>query len=133
MFSGNRSFATYKEVVRVNDIEKCVFQCCLQKSECNVAFMSNGRCYHVQCASDEHCLPVKRAGMEDKWKMVLVNPTTLGRLNLIKKNILDIFCGFHHNFNRFPTMGDFTKFFSSRNFLVLYPKAKRSRNAICTS
>lgn len=85
MFSGNRSFATYKEVVRVNDIEKCVFQCCLQKSECNVAFMSNGRCYHVQCASDEHCLPVKRAGMEDKWKMVLVNPTTLGRLNLIKK------------------------------------------------
>lgn len=55
--------------------------------------MSNGRCYHVQCASDEQCFPVKRAGMADKWKMVLVNPTTLGKLNLIQKK----FCGFLHN------------------------------------
>lgn len=80
--AGNRSSTEYKEVSHVNDIEKCVFQCCLQKSECNVAFMSNGRCFHVRCVSDEQCLPLKRSGMADKWKMVLVKPISAGTIPL---------------------------------------------------
>lgn len=74
--TGNRSSTEYKEVLHANDIEKCVLQCCLQKLECNVAFMSSGRCYHVRCVSDEQCLPMRRNGMADKWKMVLVRPVS---------------------------------------------------------
>lgn len=40
--------------------------------------MSSGRCFHVQCVNDEQCLPIKQAGIYDKWKTVLVNPVTPG-------------------------------------------------------
>lgn len=50
--------------------------CCLAES-CNIAFIVDERCYHVQCVSDELCLPLPRPNSR-KWgarvSMILVKP-----------------------------------------------------------
>lgn len=76
---GNKSAGTYKEFLRASGIEQCAVQCCMQKSECNVAFVLNDKCYHVKCKDDELCMPLERNNLEVKLKMVLVNPVTPGK------------------------------------------------------
>lgn len=79
MFStGNKTAGTYKEFLRASGIEQCAVQCCLQKSECNVAFFFDKKCYHVKCKNDEVCMPLERVNLEFKLKMVLVNPVASG-------------------------------------------------------
>lgn len=77
-FAGNKTAGTYKEFSKAPSIEMCAIQCCLQKLECNVAFVFNEKCFHVNCKDDEQCMPLERVNMESKLKMVLVNPVTPG-------------------------------------------------------
>ncbi|XP_073962092.1 dyslexia-associated protein KIAA0319 isoform X2 [Choristoneura fumiferana] len=50
--------------------------CCLVDT-CNIVFIYDGRCFHVDCVSDELCLPLLRTG-SPKWEshvsMILVKP-----------------------------------------------------------
>lgn len=75
---GNKTAGTYKEFLKASAIDTCAIQCCIQKSECNVAFVFNEKCFHVKCKSNEQCMPLERTNMESKLKMVLVNPVTSG-------------------------------------------------------
>lgn len=74
MSIGNKTAGTYKEFLKASGIETCAVQCCMQKTECNVAFVFNNKCFHVKCNDDEQCMPLERTNMEFKLKMVLVNP-----------------------------------------------------------
>ncbi|XP_059616383.1 dyslexia-associated protein KIAA0319-like protein [Phlebotomus argentipes] len=64
----------FSEHPNVRTLEECVQECCDHGSGCNSAFMFNGTCYHVKCASDQLCLPVRRYPNNTKLHMVLVNP-----------------------------------------------------------
>lgn len=79
LFAGNKTAGMYKEFLKASAIESCAIQCCIQKAECNVAFVFNEKCFHVKCNSNEQCLPLERTNMELKLKMVLVNPVTPGK------------------------------------------------------
>lgn len=79
MYSGNKTAGTYKEFLKASGIETCAVQCCMQKTECNVAFVFNNKCFHVKCNDDEKCMPLERTNMEFKLKMVLVNPVAPGK------------------------------------------------------
>uniref|UniRef100_A0A1L8D917 Putative serine-type protease inhibitor n=1 Tax=Nyssomyia neivai TaxID=330878 RepID=A0A1L8D917_9DIPT len=57
-------------------LESCVQVCCDNGVECNSAFMFNGTCYHVKCASDPLCLPLRRSPNNTKLYMVLVRPVS---------------------------------------------------------
>lgn len=82
LFAGNETAGTYKEYLKASAIDTCAIQCCIQKSECNVAFVFNDKCFHVKCKSNEQCMPLERTNMETKLKMVLVNPVAPGKLAL---------------------------------------------------
>lgn len=60
----------------------CVESCCADKVNCNVAFVFSEKCYHVQCISNELCLPSKnitsQASKQPLVQMVLVNPVDEG-------------------------------------------------------
>lgn len=71
----------FKEYMRAPAIDTCAIKCCIQKSECNVAFVFNERCFHVKCNSNEECMPLERTNMEANLKMVLINPTTPGNIH----------------------------------------------------
>uniref|UniRef100_A0A6B2EFS6 Putative serine-type protease inhibitor n=1 Tax=Phlebotomus kandelakii TaxID=1109342 RepID=A0A6B2EFS6_9DIPT len=58
-------------------LEECVQMCCDHGAGCNSAFMFNGTCYHVKCASDQLCLPLRRYPNTTKLYMVLVNPVSV--------------------------------------------------------
>lgn len=75
---GNKTAGTYKEFLKASAIDTCAIQCCIQKTECNVAFVFNEKCFHVKCKSDDQCMPLERTNMETKLKMVLVNPVAPG-------------------------------------------------------
>ncbi|VVD01179.1 unnamed protein product [Leptidea sinapis] len=49
--------------------------CCIEET-CNIVFIVDTRCYHVECVTDELCLPLPRSGR--KWdghvSMILVKP-----------------------------------------------------------
>lgn len=75
---GNKTAGTYKEFLKASVIDTCAIQCCMQKDECNVAFVFNEKCFHVKCNSDDACMPLERTNMETKLKMVLVNPVNSG-------------------------------------------------------
>lgn len=76
MPQGNLSAGVYVEVKDAPKLKNCVVQCCVQP-KCNVAFMTDGKCYHVSCKSDELCLPVMspNADSVERISMVLVQPT----------------------------------------------------------
>lgn len=80
---GNKTAGTYKEFLKASGIETCAVQCCMQNTECNVAFVFNNKCFHVKCKDDEQCMPLERTHMEFKLKMVLVNPVAIGKANTI--------------------------------------------------
>lgn len=75
---GNKSAGEYKEIEEGKQIESCVMRCCADKDYCNVAFLFNRTCYHVRCFTDEECLPLKRPGVSEPMKMVLVSPSKGG-------------------------------------------------------
>lgn len=52
--------------------ESCVQKCCL--SECNIVFILNSTCYHINCLSSESCFPVKWRNVTSHLRMILVKP-----------------------------------------------------------
>ncbi|KAF7265718.1 hypothetical protein GWI33_020801 [Rhynchophorus ferrugineus] len=73
---GNISAGYYEEIKDINSIKPCVLKCCI-KTSCHVAFMTDDKCYHVNCNSNELCIPTLNLNPEtiDHVQMVLVKPT----------------------------------------------------------
>nr|CAI5843930.1 unnamed protein product [Callosobruchus analis] len=73
---GNLSAGHYDKIDSITKLEDCVVECCL-KDTCNVAFMNKDKCYHIQCDSDELCLPTPSENPDTSkfLSMVLVKPT----------------------------------------------------------
>lgn len=76
LFLGNLTAGNFSEKKELKGVKQCVMACCLAEL-CNVAFTVDSRCYHIECVSDELCLPLPRPGAH-KWDshvaMVLVKP-----------------------------------------------------------
>ncbi|CAD1471833.1 unnamed protein product [Heterotrigona itama] len=72
---GNLSSGIYTTQHHLSTIKHCVAACCT-KTECNVALMHNGTCYHVQCESSKKCIPLYRKDLANETppSMVLVKP-----------------------------------------------------------
>lgn len=73
------------------DLHTCLLECC-KKIDCNAAIFFNQKCFHVDCATDNLCLP-KRKNETLNLQMVLVKPVSEGR---IKNKNLRI--NLHNNF-----------------------------------
>ncbi|XP_050347693.1 dyslexia-associated protein KIAA0319 isoform X2 [Nymphalis io] len=73
---GNLTAGNYTEKTDLKGLRQCVMACCLEDS-CNIVFIVESRCFHVECVSDELCLPLPRVGSR-KWdthvSMILVKP-----------------------------------------------------------
>ncbi|XP_068617646.1 dyslexia-associated protein KIAA0319 [Battus philenor] len=74
--AGNLTAGNFSEKMDLKGVKQCVMGCCLAES-CNIVFTVESRCYHVECVSDELCLPLPRVGTH-KWEshvsMILVKP-----------------------------------------------------------
>lgn len=75
MPKGNLSAGIFEEIQDVSNLGKCVLKCC-EKPMCNVAFTSDGKCYHVDCKSNELCAPL---AVNRPIDMVLVRPKNTDR------------------------------------------------------
>lgn len=66
----------FKEIEGVSNVKDCVVRCC-RHEQCNVAFMTDDKCYQVTCTTDELCKPVLSPNSDSKEHvfMVLVKPT----------------------------------------------------------
>ncbi|KAH9633261.1 hypothetical protein HF086_006863 [Spodoptera exigua] len=74
---GNLTAGNYTEKPGLKGLKQCVMECCMSES-CNIVFIYDQRCFHVECVSDELCLPLQRTGSR-KWEashvsMILVKP-----------------------------------------------------------
>lgn len=73
---GNLTAGNFTEKTTLKGLRQCVVSCCITDT-CNIVFIVETRCYHVECASDELCLPLMRTGSR-KWdshvSMILVKP-----------------------------------------------------------
>ncbi|XP_026726314.1 dyslexia-associated protein KIAA0319 [Trichoplusia ni] len=74
---GNLTAGNYTEKPNLKGLKQCVMECCLTDT-CNIVFIYDLRCFHVECVSDELCLPLQRTGSR-KWEashvsMILVKP-----------------------------------------------------------
>ncbi|CAB3253365.1 unnamed protein product [Arctia plantaginis] len=73
---GNLTAGNYTEKMGLKGLKQCVMECCLAES-CNIVFIYDARCFHVECVSDELCLPLQRSDTR-KWEstvsMILVKP-----------------------------------------------------------
>lgn len=76
---GNKTAGIYTPHSNGTDLRQCVLDCCqsARKRKCNVAFVYNTTCYHVECSDDEACLPLKR-NVTTTLQLVLVQPKTDG-------------------------------------------------------
>lgn len=73
---GNISAGVYEEITEINTLKPCVLKCCT-KDVCNVAFMTDDKCYHISCKSNELCIPTMHLDpvTAEHVAMVLVKPT----------------------------------------------------------
>ncbi|XP_030751271.1 dyslexia-associated protein KIAA0319 homolog [Sitophilus oryzae] len=73
---GNISAGVYEEITDVRSLKPCVLKCCV-KPLCHVAFLTDDKCYHINCNSNELCIPTLNTNPEtiDHVQMVLVKPT----------------------------------------------------------
>ncbi|XP_072944852.1 dyslexia-associated protein KIAA0319 [Epargyreus clarus] len=74
---GNLTAGNYSEKTDLKGLKQCVIACCLAET-CNIVFIVETKCYHVECVSNELCLPLPRVGGH-KWdarhvSMILVKP-----------------------------------------------------------
>lgn len=95
--AGNLSAGNYTHAPADRRLWPCVLSCCTQLAQCNVAFMVADKCYHVQCVSNELCMPhrheapangsttaaaaggdSKETGGDSELRMVLVHPVDGG-------------------------------------------------------
>lgn len=72
---GNLSQDIFTSWPRVVGMRQCIATCC-SELRCNVAFMHNNTCYHVQCSTSKMCMPLYRPDLpsENTPSMVLVKP-----------------------------------------------------------
>ncbi|XP_070161283.1 dyslexia-associated protein KIAA0319 [Polyergus mexicanus] len=72
---GNLTGGTYTQQIHLSNIQDCVIACC-KKPLCNVAFMHNNTCYHVECDNSMVCVPLYRPELanDNPPSMVLVRP-----------------------------------------------------------
>ncbi|XP_071632449.1 dyslexia-associated protein KIAA0319 [Temnothorax longispinosus] len=72
---GNLTGGTYTQQIHLSNMQDCVMACC-KKPLCNVAFMHNGTCYHVECENSMVCVPLYRPELanDNPPSMVLVRP-----------------------------------------------------------
>ncbi|XP_026756071.2 dyslexia-associated protein KIAA0319 [Galleria mellonella] len=74
---GNLTAGNYTEQAGLKGLRQCVMACCLSEI-CNIVFIVDSRCFHLQCVSDELCLPLQRTPGNHKWdahiSMILVKP-----------------------------------------------------------
>ncbi|CAH4029959.1 unnamed protein product [Pieris brassicae] len=75
MPAGNLTAGNYTEKTDLKGLKQCVMSCCLA-DDCNIVFIVDSRCYHIECVTDELCLPLPRSGRN--WNrhvsMILVKP-----------------------------------------------------------
>ncbi|CAG9767299.1 unnamed protein product [Ceutorhynchus assimilis] len=73
---GNISAGFFEEITDSSTLKPCVQTCCLKPS-CHVAFMTDDKCYHITCTSNELCVPTMNMNPNtvDHVAMVLVKPT----------------------------------------------------------
>ncbi|XP_047521550.1 dyslexia-associated protein KIAA0319-like protein isoform X2 [Pieris napi] len=75
MPAGNLTAGNYTEKTDLKGLKQCVMSCCLADN-CNIVFIVDSRCYHIECVTDELCLPLPRSGRN--WNrhvsMILVKP-----------------------------------------------------------
>lgn len=66
---------TFTEIEGIKTLKKCVLECCV-KEDCNVAFMTDDKCYHIDCVRNELCIPALSPNPDtfDHVSMVLVRP-----------------------------------------------------------
>ncbi|KAF5288345.1 hypothetical protein FQR65_LT12080 [Abscondita terminalis] len=75
---GNISAGTYIEISDATDFKQCVKKCCF-KDDCNVAFRTDDKCYHVTCASSSLCVPIlAKPEIMQHVSMSLVRPVKHG-------------------------------------------------------
>ncbi|KAM3965719.1 dyslexia-associated protein KIAA0319 [Aphomia sociella] len=74
---GNLTAGNYTEKTGLKGIPQCVMACCLSET-CNIVFIVDSRCFHVECVSDELCLPLPKTPGNRKWdahlSMILIKP-----------------------------------------------------------
>jgi len=72
---GNLTSGTYMQQIHLSNIQDCIMACC-KKSLCNVAFMHNSTCYHVECDNSMVCVPLYRPELanDNPPSMVLIRP-----------------------------------------------------------
>lgn len=74
--TGNLTAGNFTEKTDLKGLRRCVMACCLTDT-CNIVFIVESRCFHVECVSDELCLPLPRVSSR-KWdthvSMILVKP-----------------------------------------------------------
>lgn len=75
---GNLTGGTYTQQIHLSNIQDCVMACC-KKHLCNVAFMHNNTCYHVECDNSMVCVPLYRPELanDNPPNMVLVRQCKL--------------------------------------------------------
>ncbi|KOB72590.1 Uncharacterized protein OBRU01_12020 [Operophtera brumata] len=75
-YERNLTAGNFTEKTTLKGLRQCVMSCCVTDT-CNIVFIVDARCYHVECVSDELCLPLLRTGAR-KWvshvSMILVKP-----------------------------------------------------------
>lgn len=66
---------TFTEIEEVKVLKQCILKCCI-KEDCNVVFMTDDKCYHISCTSNELCVPTRSPNPDtfDHVSMVLVRP-----------------------------------------------------------
>ncbi|KAG6443289.1 dyslexia-associated protein KIAA0319 [Manduca sexta] len=74
--TGNLTAGNFTQKIGLKGLRQCVMSCCYTAT-CNIVFIVDSRCYHVECVSNELCLPLLRTGSR-KWEshvsMILVKP-----------------------------------------------------------
>ena len=68
----NVSAGTYTEITEATSHKDCVYLCCANE-DCNVAFITESKCFHISCISNQYCAPTMSSNLD--VSMVLVRPT----------------------------------------------------------
>ncbi|XP_068081362.1 dyslexia-associated protein KIAA0319-like protein isoform X2 [Anabrus simplex] len=72
---GNETAGVYSKKESATSLERCIYTCC-NEDLCNVVFMHDKTCFHIECYSNELCLPLFRPEPQfgEHVQMVLVQP-----------------------------------------------------------
>lgn len=78
---GNLTGGTFTQQPRLSNMQNCVMACC-KKTLCNVVFMHNGTCYHIECDNSMMCIPLYRPELvnDNPPNMVLVRPVESNKM-----------------------------------------------------